>query len=145
MQEYYIAIDLKSFYASVECKENPSLRDKPVAVCGSVEERHGIVLAKNYVAKKYGIVTGEPVIRAKQKCPDLIIADPHYDEYMHFSRLAKEIYLSYTDLVEPFGADECWLDVTGSSALFGDGEAIANALRERIKKEPSADGSFLSV
>lgn len=127
--------DMNNFFASVECRKDPRLFSLPLAVCGSIEERHGIVLAKNYVAKKYGIVTGEPVVRAKQKCPDLIIAEPHYDEYMYFSRLAKEIYLSYTDLVEPFGADECWLDVTGSRALFGDGETIANALRERIKNE----------
>ncbi len=127
--------DMNNFFASVECRKDPRLFSLPVAVCGSIEERHGIVLAKNYVAKKYGIVTGEPVVRAKQKCPDLITIEPHYDEYMHFSRLAKEIYLSYTDLVEPFGADECWLDVTGSYALFGDGETIANTVRERVKKE----------
>ena len=127
--------DMNNFFASVECRKDPRLFDLPVAVCGSVEERHGIVLAKNYVAKKYGIVTGEPVFSAKNKCPDLITVEPHYDDYTYFSGLAKEIYLSYTDLVEPFGADECWLDVTGSYALFGDGKTIANELRERIKRE----------
>ncbi len=126
---------MNNFFASVECRKDPRLFSLPVAVCGSVEERHGIVLAKNYVAKKYGIVTGEPVYSAKNKCPDLITVEPHYDEYMYFSGLAKEIYLSYTDLVEPFGADECWLDVTGSYALFGDGETIANDIRERVKHE----------
>ena len=135
MERTILHCDMNNFFASVECRKDPRLFSLPVAVCGSVEERHGIVLAKNYVAKKYGIVTGEPVVSAKNKCPDLIIAEPHYDEYMHFSGLAKEIYLSYTDLVEPFGADECWLDVTGSYALFGDGETIANTVRERIKKE----------
>lgn len=127
--------DMNNFFASVECRKDPRLFSLPVAVCGSVEERHGIVLAKNYVAKKYGITTGEPVFSAKRKCPDLITVEPHYDEYTYFSGLAKEIYLSYTDLVEPFGADECWLDVTGSRALFGDGETIANTIRERIKSE----------
>jgi DNA polymerase-4 len=107
----------------------------PVAVCGRVEERHGIVLAKNYEAKKYGIQTGEPVIKARMKCPFLVIVDPHYDEYIKFSRLAKKIYCEYTDRVEPFGDDECWLDVTGSRALFGDGPTIANTIRERIKNE----------
>lgn len=127
--------DMNNFFASVECRKDPRLFSLPVAVCGSIEERHGIVLAKNYVAKKYGIVTGEPVYSAKNKCPDLLTVEPHYDEYTYFSGLAKEIYLSYTDLVEPFGADECWLDVTGSYALFGDGETIANDIRQRIKRE----------
>ncbi len=127
--------DMNNFFASVECRKDPRLFSLPVAVCGSVEERHGIVLAKNEVAKKFGITTGEPTVKAMAKCRELIILEPHYDEYIHFSRLAKEIYLSYTDLVEPFGADECWLDVTGSQALFGDGETIANNVRERIKSE----------
>lgn len=127
--------DMNNFFASVECRKDPRLFSLPVAVCGSTEERHGIVLAKNYVAKKYGIKTGEPIFSAKNKCPDLITVEPHYDEYIYFSGLAKEIYLSYTDLVEPFGADECWLDVTGSYALFGDGDKIANDIRERIKRE----------
>ena len=127
--------DMNNFFASVECRNDPSLKGLPVAVCGRIEERHGIVLAKNYEAKKYGIQTGEPVIRARAKCPSLVIVDPHYDEYVKFSRLAKKIYCEYTDLVEPFGDDECWLDVSGSYALFGDGETIANIIRERIKNE----------
>lgn len=135
MDRTVLHCDMNNFFASVECRKDPRLFSLPVAVCGSVEERHGIVLAKNYVAKKYGITTGEPVFSAKNKCPDLITVEPHYDEYTYFSGLAKEIYLSYTDLVEPFGADECWLDVTGSYALFGDGETIANEIRERIKRE----------
>ncbi len=127
--------DMNNFFASVECRKEPELFSKPVAVCGRVEERHGIVLAKNYEAKKYGIQTGEPVVKALAKCPELIIKEPHYDEYIHFSNLAKNIYLEYTDMVEPFGADECWLDVTGSRALFGDGEKIAHTVRNRIKNE----------
>lgn len=127
--------DMNNFFASVECRKDPSMFSRPVAVCGSVEERHGIVLAKNEEAKKYGITTGEPVVHALSKCRELVIVEPHYDEYIHFSRLARKIYLDYTDMVEPFGADECWLDVTGSRALFGDGETIANILRKRIKEE----------
>jgi DNA polymerase-4 len=114
---------------------DPSLRGRPVAVCGEIEERHGIVLAKNYEAKAYGIVTGEPVVRARQKCPPLAVVPPHYERYVAISRRAKEIYDSYTDLVEPFGLDECWLDVTGSRRLFGTGEEIAHTIRKRIKTE----------
>ncbi len=126
---------MNNFFASVECLKDPSMLSRPVAVCGSVEERHGIVLAKNEEAKKYGITTGESVIQALAKCKELIIVEPHYDEYVRFSRLARKIYLDYTDMVEPFGADECWLDVTGSRALFGDGETIAHTIRQRIKEE----------
>lgn len=127
--------DMNNFYASVECMLNPALRGKPVAVCGSTEERHGIVLAKNYEAKAYGVQTGEVNWKAKQKCPDLIMVPPHYEHYIKYSKLAREIYARYTDLIEPFGMDECWIDVSGSAALFGDGVAIANAIRESIKFE----------
>jgi len=106
-----------------------------VAVCGSQEARHGIVLAKNYEAKRYGIETGEPVVKAKAKCRQLITVPPHYSEYLRYSARAKAIYESYTDLVEPMGCDECYLDVTGSTALFGDGETMAHAIKERIKEE----------
>lgn len=127
--------DMNNFFASVECVKDSTLWGRPVAVCGSIEERHGIVLAKNEEAKKYGITTGEPVVRAKAKCPALTIVAPHYDDYMRYSAAARRIYEEYTDLVEPYGADECWLDVTGSRALFGDGETIAEDLRCRMKRE----------
>ena len=127
--------DMNNFYASVECFKNPKLKPYPVAVCGEVEERHGIVLAKNYKAKAYGVATGEAIWQAKQKCPDLVIVPPHYDEYMSFSKAAREIYKHYTDQVEPFGMDECWLDCTGSTGIMGSGEKIANEIRERIKFE----------
>ena len=135
MERVILHCDMNNFFASVECRNDPSLKGFPVAVCGRVEERHGIVLAKNYEAKKFGIQTGEPVIRAISKCPSLVIVEPHYEEYVKFSRLAKKIYCEYTDMVEPFGDDECWLDVTGSRALFGDGITIANTIRARIKNE----------
>lgn len=127
--------DMNNFYASVECLYNPVLRGKPVAVAGDPEERHGIVLAKNYEAKAYGVQTGDPLWMAKQKCKDLVFTPPHYDRYLRFSQLAQEIYSEYTDQIEPFGLDECWLDVSGSTKRFGSGEHIANELRERIKFE----------
>ena len=125
---------MNNFYASVECMLNPSLRDKAVAVCGSVEERHGIVLAKNYAAKAFGVSTGEAIWQAKQKCPNLTIVEPHYEQYMKFSRKAREIYGRYTDLIEPYGMDECWLDVTGSRTM-GNGFEIADEIRRTITFE----------
>lgn len=127
--------DMNNFYASVECFKNPSLKPYPVAVCGDVEERHGIVLAKNYKAKGFGVKTGEAIWQARKKCPGLVVVPPHYEEYMKFSKAAREIYEHYTDEVEPFGMDECWLDVTGSISVMGSGEKIANEIRERIKLE----------
>ncbi|MBR3587949.1 MAG: DNA polymerase IV [Clostridia bacterium] len=127
--------DLNNFFASVECFLNPELKGKNVAVCGSVEERHGIVLAKNEGAKKLGVKTGEAIWEAKIKCPDLVTVPPHYDQYVIFSKKVKAIYEEYTDMVEPFGIDECWLDITGSRQLFGDEMKIAEELRTRVKKE----------
>lgn len=127
--------DLNNFYASVECMLNPELAKHPVAVCGRAEERHGIVLAKNYAAKACGVKTGEAIWEARGKCPELVIVPPHYREYMKYSRLVREIYCEYSDLVEAYGMDENWIDVTGSRLLFGDGETIANEIRERVKHE----------
>lgn len=126
--------DLNSFYASVEMMLDPSLRGKPVAVCGSAEERHGIVLAKSEPAKKAGIKTGMANWEAKKLCPDLIIIPPHYEQYLKYSRLAREIYQRYTNQVEPFGMDECWLDVT-ESRVYGDGFRIAEEIRRSIREE----------
>lgn len=106
-----------------------------MAVCGSVEQRHGIVLAKNELAKSYGIKTAETVFMAKRKCPGLVIAEPHYSEYLKYSRRVNEIYSRYTDMVEPFGIDESWLDVTASQKLFGTGEEIAERIRCEVKEE----------
>lgn len=127
--------DLNNFYASVECLDNPSMRTFPVAVAGDVEARHGIVLAKNYIAKGFGVATGDPLWRARQKCPDIVFIPPHYDKYVEYSGQVREIYGEYTDQVEPFGLDECWLDVTGSYRLFGDGKTIADTIRDRIRRE----------
>ena len=127
--------DANCFYASVEMLLNPELRGKAVAVCGSTEERHGIVLAKSELAKKAGVKTGQANWEARQACPGLIVVPPHYDQYCKFSRLLRNIYLRYTNLVEPYGMDECWLDVTGSTQLYGSGEQIAEEIRQTVKDE----------
>ena len=135
MERTILHVDMNSCYASIECLFDPSIREKPVAVGGDVEARHGIILAKNQYAKQYGVKTGEALWQAKQKCPALVIVQPHYERYIRFSSLAREIYGSYTDRVEPFGLDECWLDVTGSTHLYGSGETIAEEIRQRVKRE----------
>ncbi len=127
--------DLNNFFASVSLLFNPTLSDMPVAVCGDTENRHGIVLAKNEIAKKFNVKTAEPIFEAKRKCGELVILPPIYEKYEEYSKKAQEIYARYTDLIEPFGIDECWLDVTGSTLLFGSGEEIANKIRKDIKRE----------
>lgn len=126
---------MNNFYASVECMLDPSLKEHPVAVCGSVEERHGIVLAKNYKAKAFDVRTGDAVWQAKQKCRDLVIVPPHYEEQIKYSKYAREIYARYTDQVEPYGMDECWLDITGSLSLFGSAYEIAEEIKGTLKLE----------
>jgi len=127
--------DCNSFFASVETALNPAYSGVPMAVCGSEEDRHGIVLAKNELAKKYGIVTAETVYSARKKCPSLVIAPPHYKAYSEYSKRVNEIYARYTDMIEPFGIDESWLDVTASKKLFGSGEEIAERIRKEVKEE----------
>lgn len=127
--------DMNCFYASVEMMLDPSLRGKPVAVCGSTENRHGIVLAKSELAKKAGVKTGMVNWEARQLCPGLIMVKPQYDQYLKYSELARNIYQRYTDQVEPYGMDECWLDVTGSRGVCGDGMKIAESIRQEIKEE----------
>ncbi len=137
MDRIILHSDLNNFFASVEAIINPEYAgdDKFIAVCGLEEDRHGIVLAKNENAKRMGVMTGDTIWKARQKCPDIIIAAPHFDKYVYYSRLVREIYLDYTDEVEPFGMDECWLDVTHSTSLFGNGRIIAENIRRRVKKE----------
>ena len=127
--------DLNNFFASVSLLFNPTLKDLPVAVCGDKENRHGIILAKNELAKKCGVKTAEAIFEAKRKCPDLVLLPPIYNKYEEYSKKAFNIYKRYTDLIEPFGIDECWLDVTGSTVLFGNGEEIAVKIKEDIKRE----------
>ncbi len=131
--------DLNNFFASVECANSPdsSLKQKPVAVCGSRQLRHGIVLAKSEKAKFYGIKTGETISDALKKCPSLVILPAHYELYMQYSRAARDIYLRYTDKVEPFGMDEAWIDLSDCRDIksIADGAKIADEIRSSIKKE----------
>ena len=127
--------DLNNFFASVSLLFNPTLRSVPVAVCGDKEQRHGIVLVKNEAAKRCGVKTAEAIFEARAKCPELVILPPMMDKYKEYSEKAHRIYEEYTDMIEPFGIDECWLDVTGSRLLFGSGEEIADKIRREIKQK----------
>lgn len=135
MKRIILHCDLNNFYASVECVKNPALYGKCVAVCGSEDDRHGIVLAKSQPAKVCGVKTGDTIIEARRKCGNLIVVRPDFDAYYDYSEKVKSIYSRYTDLIEPFGMDECWLDVSGSVNLFGDGFAIAEEIRKSVRKE----------
>ena len=135
MDRVILHCDMNGFFASVELLDYPQLKDKPMAVCGSPENRHGIILAKNEIAKKYGVVTAETLWQARKKCPDLQVVPPHHDKYKHYSRMINDIYLRFTDMVEPFSVDESWLDVTASRQLFGTGREIADTIRQTVKKE----------
>lgn len=132
MERIIMHCDMNNFFASVEILLNPALRGLPVAVCGSVEERRGIVLAKSEEAKKCGVKTGDAIWQAKQKCPDMMVVPPHYDRYLMFSKLAHKIYYRFTNKIEPFGIDECWLDLTGYK---GNNIDLAYKIKEEIKKE----------
>ena len=118
MERIIIHSDLNNFYATVERISDPSLSGKPVAVCGNREERKGIVLAKSEEAKLYGVRTGDTVWQAQKKCPGLVVVPPHFGKYMEYSRKVRAVYARYTDLIESFGIDECWLDVTHSTRIF---------------------------
>ena len=135
MSRVILHCDMNSFYASVELLTLPQLRQLPVAVCGDPDSRHGIILAKNELAKHCGVATAETIWQARKKCPELVLVPPHREDYLRFSRMVNQIYLEYTDMVEPFGIDESWLDVTGSLRLFGDGPQIADTLRRRVREE----------
>lgn len=133
MEKEILHVDCNKFYASVECYLHPELRDKPVAVGGNEKSRHGIILTKNEIASRYGLVVGEPLWKARQKCPDLIIVPPNFPLYMEFSKRVRNILEDYTDLIEPFGLDESWLDVTGD--WHKTGFEIAQEIRNRVKNE----------
>ena len=136
MDRVILHCDCNGFFASVETLLDPSLAGVPMAVTGDPENRHGIILAKNELAKRYGVSTAETIWQAKQKCPGLVCVLPHHDKYMEISKKVNEIYLSYTDLVDPFGIDESFLDVTGSLKLFGMTPVeLADTLRRRVREE----------
>ena len=127
--------DVNCFYASVEHLHHPELEGKSIAVGGDPESRHGIILTADYIAKKHGVKTGMALWQAKQVCPELTFIAPRMDLYLRFSRMAHEIYGDYTDLQEPYGIDESWLDVSASASVKGDGEKIAKEISNRMKKE----------
>lgn len=127
--------DMNGFYASVELLDHPELVNKPMAVSGDPNSRHGIILAKNQIAKNYGVVTAETIWQAKKKCPDLQLVPPHMEKYKFYSEKINNIYQRFTDMVEPFSIDESWLDVTASQSLFGDGKTIADTIRKTVREE----------
>ena len=135
MERTILHSDMNNCYASIELLYRPQLRGKPLAVGGDPEARHGIVLAKDQIAKKAGVKTGMALWQARQVCPDIVFVPPRMDLYLKFSRLAHEIYGEYTDKQEAFGIDESWLDVTESCSIKGDGMTVANQISSRIKKE----------
>ena len=136
MERVILHCDQNCFFASVELLSHPDLRDVPMAVCGDPASRHGIILAKNEPAKRFGIQTAETVWQARRKCPGLVLLPPQHKLYREYSVRVNELYGQYTDLVEPFGIDESWLDITGSMHLFGgDPVAIADELRRRVREE----------
>ncbi len=134
MDRIILHCDCNSFYASVETVLRPELAEVPMAVCGDPKARHGIILAKNERAKRFGIKTAETIRDALKKCPSLVLVPPHHTLYEEYSRRIFDFYNTFTDQVEPFGLDEAWLDVTGSRRLFGNGEEIAEKIREGIKR-----------
>lgn len=135
MKRIILHCDLNNFFASASLTFNPTLKGLPVAICGDAKKRHGIVLAKNNIAKSFGILTAETIWEAQRKCADLVILSPDFALYESISKKAHQIYLKYTDKVEPFGIDECWVEITNPDIDFCKGEKIANEIREKIKKE----------
>lgn len=135
MDRVILHCDCNNFFASVESVLHPEFKTVPMAVAGDPSQRHGIILAKNELAKAAGVQTAEPVWQAQRKCPGLLLVPPHHGRYEDFSRRINEIYQSYTDLVEPFSIDESWLDVTGSQRLFGDGKSIADQIRRTVRHQ----------
>ena len=135
MERTILHVDLNNFFASVECKYRPELKDGYMAVCGSVEDRHGIVLAKNQKAKNMGVKTGMTIKEAESLCPNIVFVEAHHDRYIEWSKKVKKIYSEYSDRVESFGIDESWIDVTNSLKLFGSGKTIADEIRKRVREE----------
>ena len=134
MEKVILHCDLNNFYASVEQKNHPEYAGMPLAVSGNPEKRHGIILAKNYLAKEAGVKTGEAIWMSQQKCPNIILVPPHFEEYVKYSEIVRGIYTEFTDRVESFGLDECWLDVTGSLKFFGKTpKELADTIRETVK------------
>ena len=135
MERRILHADFNGFYASVACLLDPALRGRPVAVAGDPAARHGIILAKNETAKRFGVKTGEAIWQARRKCPALVTVKPDFPAYQRFSRLGREIYAEYSDRVEAFGLDENWIDVTAITNDFADARRIADEIRLRVRDE----------
>ncbi len=135
MQRIILHSDLNCFYASVECLLNPKYKNRPAAVCGDPGKRHGIILAKNYIAKSFGVATGETVWQARSKCPSLVLFPARFEVYKYYSAKVREIYYRYTNLVEPYGLDEAWLDISKPNGDFDYAMNTAQKISDTIKKE----------
>jgi DNA polymerase IV len=149
MEKLILHCDLNSFFATASLVDKPELHNVPVAVAGDPTKRHGIILAKNMPAKKYGVQTAEPIWKSMQKCPELTILPPDYQLYIKYSEMVKDIYYRYTGNIEPFGIDECWLDISAYKKGIEYGEKIAHEIREVVKEETkltlSAGVSFSKI
>ena len=126
-------VDQNCFFASVEMRSHPEWRNVPMAVGGDSKLRHGIILAKNPLAQAKGVKTAEAIWQAKEKCPDLLVVPAHFDQYVYYSERIRDLFLQYTDKVEPFGLDECWLDVTGCISCTP--RELADEIRTRVREE----------
>ena len=134
-----IHVDMDAFYASVEQRDDPALRGKPVAVGGS--SRRGVVAAASYEARKFGVRSAMPSITAKRQCPDLIFVPPRFDAYREVSHLIRAIFQDYADEVEPLSLDEAYLDVSADKARLGSATATARLIRRRIREETGLTAS----
>lgn len=134
-QRVILHSDINHCYAQIEEMRQPELRDIPMAVGGHEEERHGIILAKNDLAKEYQIKTGESLREALAKCPQLTILPPDYEAYLYYTEKVKDIYREYSDQVESFGLDEAWIDLSSSLSLFGEGMEVARTIQQRVWEE----------
>ena len=135
MDRVILHCDLNNFYASVECLYHPELREFPVAVCGDTDQRHGIVLAKNQIARSFGVKTGEVIYQAMDKCPKLITIRPNMALYQKFSRLVNDVYRRYSDRIQPFSIDESWIDLTHGVSSFAEGVQKAQEIRRTVREE----------
>lgn len=136
MDRAILHIDINSCYAQIECQDNPQLRNKPVVVGGNEKDRHGIVLAKNQIAKEYGIPTACTLREARNLCPSLTVVPPHFDKYKRVSKATRKIYYQYSSQVEPFSIDEAWIDITNSLECLGkSAEEVAFSVNKQVKDE----------
>jgi DNA polymerase IV len=133
-----IHVDMDAFYASVEQRDEPSLKGKPLAVGGG---HRGVVAAASYEARKFGVRSAMPSVTAKRRCPELVFVKPRFDVYRAVSQQIRAIFADYTDLVEPLSLDEAYLDVTEDRLGLGTARAVAEDIRCRIREETGLTAS----